>query len=78
MLIKSINIYYMKFNIKDLNLGYAFGWALIWMIVLLFIARRSLFSTITSGIAFFIWYVIFDIILKLICEDGGKCFFKKE
>ena len=53
----------MKFNIKDLNLGYAFGWALIWMIVLLFLARRPFYKAFASGIAFFVWYVIFDIIL---------------
>tara|TARA_R110002072_G_scaffold227133_1_gene384035 strand:+ start:172 stop:378 length:207 start_codon:yes stop_codon:yes gene_type:complete len=68
----------MKFNIKDLNLGYAFGWALIWMIVLLFLARCPFYKAVASGIAFFVWYVIFNVILKLICEDGRKCFFKKE
>lgn len=68
----------MKFNIKDLNLGYAFGSSLIWIVVLLFLARRPFYKAIASGLAFFVWYVIFDIILKVICQDGGKCFFKKE
>jgi len=64
----------MDLTIKSLNLGAALIWSTIWIIFILVIGKRPFWWTISSGISFFVWYLIVSVILSLICNNGGYCF----
>ena len=64
----------MNLTIESLNLGAALIWSAIWFIFVLIIGNKPFWWGLTSAISFFIWYVIINIILSLICSNGGYCF----
>jgi hypothetical protein len=62
----------MDLTVESLNLGAALIWSSIWIIFMLVLGNKPFWWAITSGISFFVWYVIISVILSLICSNGGK------
>jgi hypothetical protein len=64
----------MDLTVESLNLEAALIWSAIWIIFMLVLGNKLFWWAITSGISFFVWYVIISVILSLICSNGGYCF----
>ena len=62
------------FNFENLNVGPALAWSSVWIIIVLVLGNKPFWYGITSGIAFFVWYIIISFILVVICDSGGYCF----